>query len=875
MPDSPESLGGAQPSEPSNPKMTDESAPVESAASAEPASTTSSDPTSEAPAASDDVSAELRASEEKPTAPVDPDKPSVTDDTFAELGLEADLAQSLAAGGYSAPTPIQARAIPSLLDGRDVVGQAQTGTGKTAAFSLPLVQNIDVKSRAVQGLVLCPTRELALQVTEALTTYGRARNIRVLTVYGGVPIHKQLQPLRSGAVHVVVGTPGRVKDCIERKALSLDKVRHVVLDEADEMLRMGFIDDVEEILGKIPASRQTALFSATMPPEIQRVASNYLQNPVKVEIQRSTRTVERIHQRVLLCHASDKVNVLTRVLEAEPTDAILVFGRTRVGWDPRGAARQTQGVAAAALHGDMSQDKREKIVNQLRARKIQLVVATDVAARGLDVEGITHVVNFDPPSEPETYVHRIGRTGRAGREGVSILMLTPKQHRIGRSIERYTGQPLTEMMAPTNAELAQARKQKLVDQAKELIAKGGLDPYLDVIDQLAAEPDADLRNVAAAFARLAARERPLEVAEREPSHSSKPAPRRRNDGSMVQIFVAIGRRAGVRPADFVGAIANEAGIPGREVGAIDIRDKVSFIEVPKEHADRVVDRMQNVTIRGRNANFSLARPGSFDRGARPKRQIDGPPAGKRDFSSRKGGGYRSGDRPHAKSGGSFERKPRFEPGSSEGASSFERKPKFEGKKPYESKPYDSQKSGEGKKPYESKRSFENPKPLEAKQSSETKKPYEAKKNFDGPKSSEAKTSADGPRAHEVKKSFEGKKPQGSKRTFEAKKTFEGKKPFGGSKPGAPAKPSEPKPERPSPKASPENDDGRMTTGSDRGRPFERPGKKKRKPHRKGQGFSRPADEQPSDPTSGPPRPKRGLPFAPGEEPWKQSKPKRS
>lgn len=534
---------------------------------------------------------------------------------FAALGLEPAMVDRLVAGGYAAPTAIQAEAIPALLAGRDVVGQAQTGTGKTAAFSLPMLHQIDVGQRRVQGLVLCPTRELAIQVSDALTRYGESRKIRVLTVYGGVPLHTQTSALRAG-VHVVVGTPGRVKDCIERRALSLDAVRHVVLDEADEMLRMGFIEDVEEILTRVPAERQTALFSATLPFAIQRVAESYLRDPVHVRIEQRTRTVERIEQRVLFVHATDKVDVLTRVVEAEPTDATLVFARTRNGCDQLVEALRARGVPSAALHGDLSQDQREKIVGQLRDRKIQLVVATDVAARGLDVEGISHVINFDPPSDSEIYVHRIGRTGRAGRAGVSILMLTPKQRSFGRTVERFTGQPMTPMAPPSNADLLAGRVARLQSEIRERIAdtEADLAPYRAVIDSLTAAPDLDVRDVAAALAALATRERPLVITEPEPGSVRHDRKRGGDDRPVERLFVALGRQAGVRPSDLVGAIANEARIPGRDIGAIDVREKVAFVEVPADKIDAIVDRMKRVTIRGRSVTFLKARPGSFERG---------------------------------------------------------------------------------------------------------------------------------------------------------------------------------------------------------------------------------------------------------------------
>ncbi len=591
--------------------------------------------------------------------------PAVTSCTFADLGLDSTLVQRLADGGYEAPTPIQEQAIPSLLAGRDVVGLAQTGTGKTAAFALPLIQNLNVAELKVQGLILCPTRELAMQVSAAISSYGESSKVRVLTVYGGAPIYKQLTQLRSG-VHVVVGTPGRVKDCISRRALNLDNVRHVVLDEADEMLRMGFIDDVEEILSKVPEKRQTALFSATMPPAIQRVAESYLRDPVQVRIETRTRTVERIDQRVLFTHGGEKLNALTRIIEAEPTDAVLVFARTRASCAHLVESLRSRGVAGAALHGDLNQDQREEIVNQLRARKIQLVVATDIAARGLDVEGITHVINYDPPSEPEIYVHRIGRTGRAGREGVSILIITPRERRLQRSIEIYTGQRMKAMQVPTNQDLLASRMAEFRSQVHDTIQEGGLDPYTQVVDEMVAQPGADLRQIAAALSRMASRERPLQINEPEPrtattaTRDSAPPRRGPPRENTVRIFVSLGRSAGLRPGDLVGAIANEAGVPGRVIGAIDIRDKVSFVDVAAEHASKILERMGRVTIRGRTAAFVEARPESNDRfGAKPSpRRFERPNvkpsgAGRSSESGRSSEGSR-----YERSGGASSPRPR-------------------------------------------------------------------------------------------------------------------------------------------------------------------------------------------------------------------------
>ena len=478
-------------------------------------------------------------------------------------------------------------------------------------------------------------------MTDALANYGAARKVRVLTVYGGAPIHKQLSRLKSG-VHVVVGTPGRVKDCIARGALSLAMVRHVVLDEADEMLRMGFLEDVEEILGHVPEERQTALFSATLPPAIARVAEKYLRDPVRVKIEQKTRTVDRIDQRVIVTNPHDKLDVLARVIEAEPIDAVLVFARTRAGCGELVDQLRKRGVRAAALHGDLTQEKREAIVARLRARDIQLVVATDIAARGLDVEGITHVINYDPPSEPEVYVHRIGRTGRAGREGISISLLTPRERRVQRAIEGYTGQRMRLMSIPTNDEIVAGRVARFRTRIQQTIESAELDPYRQVIGQFLEDPEADLTQIAAALAEMVNRARPLQIVEDEPqapsrgsnsargpgrdSRESRGKPRL--SGDTVLLFVPLGRYAGVIPADLVGAIANEANVPGKSIGRIDVREKVSFIEVRAEDAPTILSQLGKVTIRGRKTSFVIARPGSFERG-RTSGGRGGPPPGGR------------------------------------------------------------------------------------------------------------------------------------------------------------------------------------------------------------------------------------------------------
>ncbi|HEX7185196.1 MAG TPA: DEAD/DEAH box helicase [Thermoanaerobaculia bacterium] len=523
-------------------------------------------------------------------------------ESFESLGLAEPLLKVLTELGYEAPTPIQARTIPVLLSGRDLIGQAQTGTGKTAAFALPMLQQLDPGRAETQGLVLAPTRELAIQVAEAFHSYSKhLGRIGVLPVYGGQPIERQQQRLVRG-VHVVVGTPGRIMDHLRRGTLRLDALRSMVLDEADEMLRMGFIEDVEWILSQTPEGRQTALFSATMPPEIRRVASRHLRDPVSIAIERKTLTVPTTEQRYLNVSPQQKLDALSRILETEPADAVLVFTRTKTGAAEVSEKLQARGYAAEAMHGDMNQREREAVIRRLRNGQVELVVATDVAARGLDVERISHVVNYDIPNDVEAYVHRIGRTGRAGRAGVAVIFVSPRERRMLQDIERFTGQRIQPMKMPTQADVAARRMAMFKESIRKTLAEGDLDLYLSLVEELV-EEGLDIAEVAAAAARLARGDKPLEVAvEPEPEEVS------RVEDGMVRFFIPAGSRAGVRPADIVGAIANEAGVPGRAIGAIDIYDTFTFVEIPAQYRDQVLQGMSGASIRGRQVDIRLAAP---------------------------------------------------------------------------------------------------------------------------------------------------------------------------------------------------------------------------------------------------------------------------
>lgn len=578
---------------------------------------------------------------------------------FEELGLRPQLTTTLTALGYEAPTPIQERTIPLLVSGRDIIGQAQTGTGKTAAFSLPILEKIDPKKRETQALVLTPTRELAMQVAEAIHSYAaNLDHVSVLPVYGGAPIVPQLKRLERGA-HVVVGTPGRIIDHLDRGSLDLSKLRLIVLDEADEMLKMGFAEDVERILGSAPEDRQTALFSATMPDEVLRIAKRHLRNPERVEIEHRTVTAPAIEQRFLNVSEGQKLEVLTQILELHPAEAVLVFRRTKTGAAELAEKLEARGFAAVAMHGDMTQSLRESVIRRLRAGQVEIVVATDVAARGLDVEQIEHVVNYDVPYDVEAYVHRIGRTGRAGRSGMATLFITPRERRMMREIERYTGNPIKPMKMPTKADLAAHRVNVFKEQVRKTINEGDLELYLQLVEQLSEEPF-DMADIAAAAAKIASTgkglpaqipitEQDREEAKAAPLGLDELPPPRPNE-KTVRLSMDVGREDGIRPADVVGSIANESGIPGRDIGPIEIRDNITYVGVPERFAELVIGKLGRKKFRGRALNMRIAkdappaervkraydrdasspRPPSFRRDEKPAFRRDDKPSFRRD-----------------------------------------------------------------------------------------------------------------------------------------------------------------------------------------------------------------------------------------------------
>lgn len=538
---------------------------------------------------------------------------------WSELSLQPPVVQTVIDLGYTAPTPIQDAVIPVMLEGRDVIGQAQTGTGKTAAFALPIIQRLSSETGQVQALVLAPTRELAIQVAKAFETYGRHRRVRVLAIYGGQPYGPQIDRLRRG-VDIVVGTPGRVLDLIQREDLDLSGVRTVVLDEADEMLSMGFIEDIETILDQTPSSRQTTLFSATMPPAIRRLADRYLRAPETLAITPQKETTEAIEQRYYLVYEEDKLAALTRLFEVDEITSALIFTRTRLGTGELANELSLRGFPTEALSGHLSQSAREHVLNRFRRHQIKVLVATDVAARGLDIDGISHVFNYDPPQDPETYVHRIGRTGRAGKTGVAISLITPRERWNIRRLESFTRQRIVQADLPTREEIQAQREAALIERMMVWLRRGRYRRESEMVAELV-EAGHDLADVAAAalkVARAEERQRPIasvnEVRPRE-SDRGRGRGRRRDhrdqrrwraeraepshETGMVRLALNAGKVHGVRPNDVVGTIAHHANIPGHTIGAIRIQEYQTLVDVPEKFVSQVLAKAGQYLIRRR------------------------------------------------------------------------------------------------------------------------------------------------------------------------------------------------------------------------------------------------------------------------------------
>jgi len=567
---------------------------------------------------------------------------------FEELGITGPVLRAIRDLGYETPSPIQAATIPTLLGGRDVVGMAQTGTGKTAAFALPVLERLDVSQKTPQALVLAPTRELALQVCEAFESYSaKMKGVHVLPVYGGQGYGVQLSALRRG-VHIVVGTPGRIMDHLAKGTLDLSELKYLVLDEADEMLKMGFAEDVEQILSQTPDEKQVALFSATMPAQIRRLAQKYLHDAEEITVKSKTATATNITQRYLVVSYQQKVDALTRILEVENFDGMIVFVRTKNETETLAEKLRARGYSAAAINGDVPQVQRERSVNQLKESKLDILVATDVAARGLDVERISHVVNYDIPTDTESYVHRIGRTGRAGRSGDAISFITPRERYLLKHIEKATRQVPTQMTLPSTEDVNTTRLARFDDGITAALAETArIEAFRDIVAHYVRNHDVPEADVAAALAVVAQGATPLLLdPENDPltaavSRDNRPPregrdrparePReRRGRGDYAPYRIEIGRRHRVEPRQIVGALANEGGLGRDDFGAINIKPDFTIVELPANMNPAVLDKLKDTRISGRLIEIKA------DRGAPGRR--NGADGGSR-------GGYERRDRP--------------------------------------------------------------------------------------------------------------------------------------------------------------------------------------------------------------------------------------
>jgi ATP-dependent RNA helicase DeaD len=573
--------------------------------------------------------------------------------TFSQLDLPEPLLRAVTELGYETPSPIQAAAIPKLLAGEDLLGQAQTGTGKTAAFALPLLARLDPAQNEPQILVLAPTRELAIQVAEAFQAYARFMPaFHVLPLYGGQSYTNQLKSLKRGS-QVIVGTPGRILDHLDRGTLKLDKLRAIVLDEADEMLRMGFIDDVQTIMDATPAGRQVAMFSATMPSQIRAIAQKHLKNAQEIKIESKTSTVERISQRYVMLDGNQKLDALTRVLEGEEYDASIIFVRTKSATEEIAEKLGARGYAVACLNGDMNQANREQTIRRLKASQIDVIVATDVAARGLDVERISLVINYDIPYDSEAYVHRIGRTGRAGREGKAILFVSPRERRLLRTIELATRQPIEKMSLPSGQVIEQRRIQSFREVLANTIEAKNLSFFQDLINDWREKLETTDADLAAALLFMAQKGQPLNVAGQfpeirephargeRPDRGERPArsergdrpersgdrpergprpPRRELQGNYINYRIEVGKEHGVRAGDIVGAIANEANIDSQFIGNIKLFDHFSTVELPGDMPAEAFQHLKKVYVRKQKLNISVDTGGPGpERADRPER----------------------------------------------------------------------------------------------------------------------------------------------------------------------------------------------------------------------------------------------------------------
>jgi ATP-dependent RNA helicase DeaD len=549
---------------------------------------------------------------------------------FITLNLRPELMRAVSELGYLEPTPIQSAIIPLMLGGADVIGQAQTGTGKTAAFALPILNNLKPGVKYIQALVMCPTRELALQVSQAFSEYGQFCDVRVLAVYGGQPYGPQITRLNKG-VDVVVGTPGRMLDLLERKCLNLGQVQTVVLDEADEMLSMGFIDNIETILAGTPSDRQTALFSATLPNPIRRLADRYMHNPQPVTIQREQVTVAAIEQRCYIVNGRDKLAALTRIFEMEELTSALIFVRTRAATGELAAALSARGFASEALNGDLNQDARERTLNRFRTAQVKVLVATDVAARGLDIDDISHVFNYDLPDDPELYVHRIGRTGRAGKTGIAISLVTPGEKRLLRQVESFAHQTIKRVGLPTEDDILVRREERLLSSVKIWLQRGRCKRERELVETLVAAGHDPLEIAAVTLKMARGEEKQRSIApisivadtrSERPNrvHAGRGQSRgafhsggrfeepgnQSHESGMVRLSLNMGKKHGIRPNDIVGTIAYHADIPGSSIGKIFIQDKHSLVDVPEALAGQVLAKTGDYRIRQQPVSVKLA-----------------------------------------------------------------------------------------------------------------------------------------------------------------------------------------------------------------------------------------------------------------------------
>lgn len=554
-----------------------------------------------------------RDRKDRPEPPINRPTPTVVEITaFTELGLRDDTLKAISDLGFETATPIQALAIPVLISGGDLIGIAQTGTGKTAAFGLPLIEKMDPADNTTQALILAPTRELAIQVAKGIFDFARYAGLKVVPVYGGQPIDRQFRALRQGA-HIVVGTPGRVLDHLRRGSLKLDNVSFCVLDEADEMMALGFTEDMEAILSQLPDSRQLAFFSATMAPRVLAITEKFLRNPQRVEIIAKQRTLETTNQTYYEVAPGKKAEALARVLDMETPGSTIVFCRTRLETADLSDSLRLRGYNAEPIHGDMNQTERERVLRRFRDGQAELLIATDVAARGLDIDNVTHVINYDVPFDVEQYIHRIGRTGRAGRTGDAITLIYHRERRKLANIERLIGSRIEPARIPSVADIASRRRDNFIEAMRETLSEPDYELMLPAVEELA--EDYDPTEVAAAALQMLWKERHQgdHVEEEEEAFAGYEQP----EVGMVRLFVGMGRQDGLRPADLVGAITNESGLDGRQIGVIEILDRTAFVEVPTAEGQRVLDALSQTKLRNRIVKVKLVKP-AFGGGEPPR-----------------------------------------------------------------------------------------------------------------------------------------------------------------------------------------------------------------------------------------------------------------